>query len=1054
MRNKRKMNNQFATHICGLHYTIGSGLWDLMRTYLPQVRLKSHTTISPVSFTTQLTQTFHNPNSEALPQVRYTFPLYDGVAVNGYTIKYASKVLKGVVKQKDVANTTYQAAVDRGEAAGLLESLPAAVFGVTLGNVPANTDIVVEIFYCGELRHDAAIDGLRYMLPTSIAPRYGSYPGQVLNSNTIATQGISITVDLDMANSAIRKVQSPSHPIAVSMGATSTTEEANQAPFMPSQASAALALGTTELADDFVLQLLIDDISKPQAILETHPTLPNHRAIMATMVPKFTLEPAHPEIVFIADQSGSMSGTKNAALVSALKVFLKSLPFGVRFNICAFGNQFRFLWPKSQAYSEDNINTAISFVDSFNASYGGTQILEPITAAFEQRLSDLPLEVMLLTDGEIWAETALFDYINKQVHEKRADARVFALGIGGDVSHTLIEGVARAGNGFAQFVTQNEEIDQKVVRMLKGALHAHTKDYELEVHYDQYDEKAGAEMSDEDEFEIVEKVNDCLRIADEPADIEKKKQGESSTQKMSFFDTSAKLDEPMEAGGEAADRYAHLPAIETPKLLQAPNAIPPLFPFNRTTIYLLLGPDSAPSKVTSVTLRASSSQGPLELNIPVQYSNSAGVSTIHQLAAIKSIQDLEEGRGWVQSATTAHGASVKTKYESRFDEIIERESVRLGEKFQVAGKWTSFIAVEDKSNEDMNVDGQEVEAEEAPRQAPRGHDTARTYPSIHKNMAAGVFGGVTCQGYVPPSASLFSNSGEGTSLFGHPRSQPSQPQNVFGTPANPPTSYSSASRNVSGGLFGSSQHSSTPPGGGLGSSSNSRNVSGGLFGNAQSSSTPSGGGLGSSSNSTNGSGSLFGVFDRRVSAAQGSPTLLGSSTGSPTSTLQSSSFAGFGSQPHSSGGSASLFGASRSNATSALGLKTSNDTQLPSFGAQSQSQGFGSDSLTSSPRMSYPCPVNAHSPFSNCSAGVSAPQLSPDYQNQLLLLEQQNNKRSLMRQQSPHPMQSCQPQYQMPQQSPMMGMLQAQQMPMQSAAAMLLPSDSAEDAATDMQPLS
>ena len=682
-------------HICGLYFNEG-----YKRFYLPQVELKSHTTINPVSFTTTLKQTFDSPNEAAISQVRYTFPLYDGVAVNAYSISYADKVIHGIVQQKDEAKKTYQAAVDRGETAGLLESLPAGVFGVTLGNVPAKTSIVVDITYCGELKHDAAIDGLRYMLPASIAPRYGNYPGEVLKSNATSKGGISITVDVDMASSAIRKVQSPSHPIAVSMGVLSTAEEGDKAPFDSSQASATLTRGSTELADDFVLQLLIDDTSKPQAILETHPELPNQRALMTTLVPKFALESANPEIVFIADQSGSMSGSKNDALVKALRVFLKSLPLGVRFNICAFGNDFKFLFPNSQAYNEANLKTALKFVDSFKAHYGGTEILKPITAAFKQHLSDLPLEVMLLTDGEIWDERGVFDYVNQQIAEKKVDARVFALGIGTDVSHTLVEGVARAGNGFAQFVTQNEDTDQKVVRMLKGALYAHTKEYEIEVHYDDKDED---KMSDEDDFEIVEKVNDCLKITEPPPEYsEKGKSDNAGSKPLSFFDASADLDKPT-TSDEPADRYAHLAAIETPKLLQAPNTIPPLFPFNRTTLYLLLGPDTPQKKVTSVTLRAKSPQGPLELSIPVYSVDSIDATTIHQLAARKATQDLEEGRGWLQSASIDN-VQVKTKFASRFDELVERECVRLGEKFQVAGKWTSFVAVEDNGEKEADFE--------------------------------------------------------------------------------------------------------------------------------------------------------------------------------------------------------------------------------------------------------------------------------------------------------------------------------------------------------------
>ena len=508
-----------------------------------------------------------------------------------------------------------------------------------------------------------------------------------------------------MAGFVIRKVQSPSHPIAVSSGALSTAGNAADAPFQPSQASASLTLGTTELAEDFLLQLLTDDIGKPRAILETHPTLPNHRAIMTTLVPKFTLLPAHPEIVFIADQSGSMGGSKNQALVSALRVFLKSLPAGIRFNICAFGSRFKFLWPKSQAYNEGNVQMALDFVSSFSASYGGTELLKPIQAAFENHLGDLPLEVMLLTDGQVWQEQDVFRYINSQLHgEKKVEARVFALGIGSGVSNTLVDGVARAGNGFAQFVTEDENdlTDQKVMRMLKGALYAHTYDYEIEVHYGTDSrEKDEVTCYDSDDFEIVEKVNECLKIGDKPEKANESSHinipAETELQKApkSFFDPNAQVDEPAKTEAKGADRYAHLPTIDTPKLLQAPATIPPLFPFSRTTIYLLLGPESAQKNVSSVTLRAKSVEGPLELNMPVHVVGGNGdVPTIHQLAARKAIQDLEGGRGWLQSATVGcDDEQLKKKYESRFDELVEREAVRLGEKFQVASKWTSFVSV-------------------------------------------------------------------------------------------------------------------------------------------------------------------------------------------------------------------------------------------------------------------------------------------------------------------------------------------------------------------------
>jgi hypothetical protein len=148
-------------------------------------------------------------------------------------------------------------------------------------------------------------------------------------------------------------------------------------------------------------------------------------------------------------------------------------------------------------------------------------------------------------------------------------------------------------------------------------------------------------------------------------------------------------------------QYAHLPAIAVPKIMQVPQAIPPLFVFNRTTVYLLLSP-SAPSAVPkSIVLRGTCTHGPLELEIPIQVLDKPG-ETIHQLAAKKAISELEQGRGWLAEARDGSDALIKSKYEGRFNDMIEREAVRLGVQFQVGGKWCSFVAVE--SNKSNNKD--------------------------------------------------------------------------------------------------------------------------------------------------------------------------------------------------------------------------------------------------------------------------------------------------------------------------------------------------------------
>lgn len=710
----------WGAHICGLYYHVRCNGY-LQKTYLPQVELQAHATILATTSRTVLTQTFINPSTEkGIKEVRYTFPLYDGVSVVGFTCHVGDRTIIGEVKEKEKAKAVFKEAVARGETAGLLEQLPDAadVFTTTVGNIPPGARVIIMITYLGELKHDMEVDGIRFTIPNIICPRYGSYPGGLRTTPAIDALGgkIAITVDAEMAEgSFIQKIQSPTHPISMTMGTTSFAPNAE--PTM-TKASATLALGTAQLDTDFVLQVIAKDSGVPKAVLENHPTIPNHRALMATLVPKFALPAEKPEIVFVCDRSGSMSGSRMTLVIQALKVFLKSLPVGVKFNICSFGSRHSFLWKKSVTYSQSTLDEAVRHADTFSANFGGTEMLYPLKATIEQRYKDMPLEVMMLTDGEIWNQQALFSYLNQSVTESKAPIRIFTLGIGNGVSHSLIEGVAKAGNGFSQTVGEGEKMDSKVVRMLKGALSPHINDYTLEVKY------STTPSAEEDDFEIVEKVADSLNVKLNLGDSKEEKKATVGHQSkairtfftnfyqkkpISLFDDSVDPDKeaPPAYDETGEERYAHLPKVPVPKIIQAPQNIPSLFAFNRTTAYLLLGPDAPQATPKSVVLRGTSTHGPLELEIPIHILDLPS-QTIHQLAAKKAISELEQGRGWLSEAKNESGTLIKSKFEGRFEDMVEREAVRLGVQFQVGGKWCSFVAVESNRK---NMEEKEMQAQ-------------------------------------------------------------------------------------------------------------------------------------------------------------------------------------------------------------------------------------------------------------------------------------------------------------------------------------------------------
>ncbi|EKJ74278.1 hypothetical protein FPSE_05575 [Fusarium pseudograminearum CS3096] len=808
-------NNTNMTTLCGCYVFIDNNL-----KYLPQVQVKAHTTILATTSRTNLTQTFVNPTSNTIQELRYVFPLYDGVSVVAFTCTVSSKTIKGEVKERQKAQQDYNKAKAKGQVAGLFkQSLEAAdTFSTSIGNVPAGEKVHVDITYLGELKHDAQVDGVRFTIPTRIVPRYGS--AQSLASPNVTQQGFSFTIDAEMPDgSSIKSIQSPSHPLSVEIGTTSTTK--SQEPSLR-RASATLQQGATHLEQDFVVQVVATNLGEPSAILETHPDLPNQRAIMTTLVPKFKLPAEKPEIVFICDRSGSMSD-QISNLKAALEVFLKSMPVGVKFNICSFGSSFTFLWERSQTYSQETLDNAVQHVQTFSANYGGTEMYQPLEATFKKRYRDMNLEVFLLTDGEIWAQDQLFKLINDEIDRSKGTARVFSLGIGSGASTSLIEGIARAGNGFSQTVADNEKMDKKVVRMLRGALYPHITDYSLIIKYESVETPA------DDGFELVEKVMDGLTI--NTAEVAGHSAGGSQAPKkpLSLFDSSINNDDDSDMIDTSAveNKFDHLPSVPVPRYLQTPSQLPPLFPFSRTTVYILLSDATPEKRPKSVILKGTSRHGPLELEIPITELAEKD-STIHCLAARKEIKELEEGRGWLAHAKDYYGKLLKEKYDGRFTDMVEKEAVRLGVRFQVGGKWCSFVAVEDDEQEKDIGFFDELNSEEdepSPRPSAFG---------VRKRGAKVMRAKMAVAAHVRPASSLFGGSSNtGGSLFSSaPGGQPSTTSGLFGSSSTGVNPFGSASRRqpgTGGGLFGSSNASGNPFGSVSGGQPS--NV-GGLFGAA------------------------------------------------------------------------------------------------------------------------------------------------------------------------------------------------------------------------------
>ncbi|KAJ1549291.1 hypothetical protein HK405_006235, partial [Cladochytrium tenue] len=613
----------------------------------------------------------------AADEATYVFPLPEDAAVCGFECRFDDgHVVVGRAKEKTAARKEYADAVTTGASAGLLEEMAADVFQMSVGNLRGRT-VTTRIEYVQPLHHNSERDELRFsLLSRQLQGRYGAQPVPATLAST-KTESLaaaptqpskcpSVTIRLSMARPTL-SVQSPTHTsVALTLGTLRRTNEAAvgtvdevEKEFNPCHALVILEQDeNTYLDRELVLLVKAKDLDKPRCMIEKHPE-DGTRALALTLVPRFELNEIRTEIIILVDRSGSMDGEKIDQARKAMQLLLRSIPAdkGLYFNIIGFGIWHTLLFPASREYTESSLADGERHVQSIEADMGGTELRSAMEAAFRSRRTDMPTQLFVMTDGEIWDSQSLFAMIDQEVQKagsagsgSNGFVRVFSLGIGPNVSHDLVEGMARHGNGFAQFVAStSERLQPKVIKMLKAAVLPPFTD--LAAHW----------------------TGDWTPPP-EPAPA---KPPEAQAV-ISFFSDAKALPKAAAPAPRAWVR-------------QAPFRVPTLWPGARFTVYAVLNADvPAPSRV-KVTARTH--DGPIVLEVDVA-GGSAGEetgTTLHVLAARKLIQDLEEARSFLDAEMPAPEAQRRT------------EVVALGVRHQLVSKYTSFVAVEKKRKEKQAV---------------------------------------------------------------------------------------------------------------------------------------------------------------------------------------------------------------------------------------------------------------------------------------------------------------------------------------------------------------
>ncbi len=418
---------------------------------------------------TRVTQRFQNP-SKGWVEGTYVFPLPEDSAVDIMKMQIGERFIEGQIKPREEARQIYEDAKAEGKKTALLEQQRPNIFTNQVANIGPGETIVVQIEYQSNVRQSGGEFSFRF--PMVVAPRYNPQPivqtvdldgstgyaigdpvpdrdkieAPVLDpAKNARINPVKLSVKLD-AGFPIGTLASPFHEIDVKESGDAGRLVTLKADSIPADR-------------DFELDWKAVAGKTPQAGLFRE-TIDGKTYLLGFVTPPSEAganeEKPHREVIFVIDNSGSMSGTSIEQAKESLALAISRLGPDDRFNVIRFDDTMTVYFPSPVQATPDSQEQAIAYVRGLTAD-GGTEMLRALQAALSAQgpiAKDALRQVVFLTDGAIGNEAQLFD----EISGNRGDARVFTVGIGSAPNSHFMTKAAEIGRGTFTLIGSEDQI--------------------------------------------------------------------------------------------------------------------------------------------------------------------------------------------------------------------------------------------------------------------------------------------------------------------------------------------------------------------------------------------------------------------------------------------------------------------------------------------------------------------------------------------------------------------------------------------------------------------
>ncbi len=402
-----------------------------------------------VLFELTLRQTYRNTSTRTL-EVVYTFPLPVQAVLLGFASELNGERKVGTIVAKPEAERRYEEALADGDAPVMLEARPDGLHTANVGNLKPGDEIVLEVRLAQLLAFEQG--RLRLVIPTTIAPRYGSaeqaglQPQQIPEVSLQAEYPLALSVAISGVLAG-GSVECPTHRF---------TRQA-----LDSGLRLDLAAGAR--LDRDVVIVVTPREPRPSLVIQARDTAAKAApvVVMVALQPPSTAPRQRVALKLLVDCSGSMGGDSIASARVALHGVMAGLTEHDIVSTSCFGSKVDHVFPPA-ACTPHALRQLQRAIGTIEADLGGTEMEAALKAVFALPMpeADAGAEVLLVTDGEIWQATEMVAAARASAH------RVFAIGVGTSPAEGVLRSLAEATGGACEFATPGENLEAAAARML------------------------------------------------------------------------------------------------------------------------------------------------------------------------------------------------------------------------------------------------------------------------------------------------------------------------------------------------------------------------------------------------------------------------------------------------------------------------------------------------------------------------------------------------------------------------------------------------------------